>query len=191
LPDPRSAFLPQYQCQPVRLRHLRECVLFIGTQFSNLYTTVDTPTRVRVGSLAVLLSSVHLSDSLQISNEAFQPLKIFKMDSDAKKRARKQTFLTRYASEQKFSLAHSSVTFNLDRYDLLRTSMAERTFDMNNDIRPIFSPSRDQGGQRWSPPDFDFVTLCRGMRGNGVILFESPGGSCSFSIFFISWKSSI
>ena len=27
---------------------LRECVLFIGTQFSNLYTAVDTPARGRV-----------------------------------------------------------------------------------------------------------------------------------------------
>ena len=26
----------------------RECVLFIGTQFSNLYTAVDTPARGRV-----------------------------------------------------------------------------------------------------------------------------------------------
>ena len=27
----------------------RECVLFIGTQFSNLYTAVDTPAKGRVG----------------------------------------------------------------------------------------------------------------------------------------------
>jgi hypothetical protein len=34
-----------------RGRHARrrECVLFIGTQFSNLYTAVDTPARGRVG----------------------------------------------------------------------------------------------------------------------------------------------
>ncbi len=51
-----------------------------------------------------------------------------------KKRAPKQTYLTFYTSEQKLSLALSSVTFNLARYDLLRTGMAERTFDMNNDI---------------------------------------------------------
>ncbi len=29
----------------------RECVLFIGTQFSNLYTAVDTPAKGRVGAL--------------------------------------------------------------------------------------------------------------------------------------------
>ena len=28
---------------------LRECVLFIGTQCSNLYTSVDTPAKGRVG----------------------------------------------------------------------------------------------------------------------------------------------
>ena len=28
--------------------HLRECVLFIGTRFSNLYTAVDTPAEARV-----------------------------------------------------------------------------------------------------------------------------------------------
>ena len=31
----------------------RECVLFIGTQFSNLYTAVDTPARGRVGVCVV------------------------------------------------------------------------------------------------------------------------------------------
>ena len=30
---------------------LRESVLFIGTQFSNLYTAVDTPAKGRVGAL--------------------------------------------------------------------------------------------------------------------------------------------
>jgi len=32
----------------------RERVLFIGTQFSNLYTAVDTPARGRVGALVVV-----------------------------------------------------------------------------------------------------------------------------------------
>ena len=49
LPDPRTAFLPQYQCQPARLRRL----------------------------LAVLISAVHLTASLQISYEAVQTLKSF------------------------------------------------------------------------------------------------------------------
>jgi hypothetical protein len=37
---------------------LRERVLFIGTQFSNLYTAVDTPARGRVGSFEVNLKCI-------------------------------------------------------------------------------------------------------------------------------------
>jgi hypothetical protein len=36
---------------PPTMHSWRERVLFIGTQFSNLYTAVDTPARGRVGSL--------------------------------------------------------------------------------------------------------------------------------------------
>jgi hypothetical protein len=36
-------------CHEAPFSYVRESVLFIGTQFSNLYTAVDTPTRGRVG----------------------------------------------------------------------------------------------------------------------------------------------
>ena len=35
---------------------MRESVLFIGTQFSNLYTAVDTSAKGRVGTLGLILS---------------------------------------------------------------------------------------------------------------------------------------
>jgi hypothetical protein len=38
----------------------RVCVLFIGTQFSNLYTAVDTPARGRVGGYSALLVGCHV-----------------------------------------------------------------------------------------------------------------------------------
>ena len=52
---------------------LRECVLFIGTWFSNLYTAVDTPARGRVGVCVVFvcLSSQgqSTSDWMSVSRE--------------------------------------------------------------------------------------------------------------------------
>jgi hypothetical protein len=38
-----------HEKKPIPTQALRESVLFIGTQFSNLYTAVDTPARGRVG----------------------------------------------------------------------------------------------------------------------------------------------
>ena len=46
---------------PYKTKHaeaVRERVLFIGTQFSNLYTAVDTPVRGRVDDKSVILVKV-------------------------------------------------------------------------------------------------------------------------------------
>ena len=43
-----------YVCVCTCMHACRESVLFIGTQFSNPYTAVDTPARGRVGVCVVL-----------------------------------------------------------------------------------------------------------------------------------------
>jgi hypothetical protein len=59
-PHPKRGVLDHGQREVVIAAHntcirelLRESVLFIGTQFSNLYTAVDTPAKGRVGQEVV------------------------------------------------------------------------------------------------------------------------------------------
>jgi hypothetical protein len=54
----------------------RECVLFIGTQFSNLYTAVDTPARVRVGVCVVFVCLVFACKYVLGHSRVSQPLNL-------------------------------------------------------------------------------------------------------------------
>jgi hypothetical protein len=64
--------LLQHATQPRVLCGGRESVLFIGTQFSNLYTAVDTPARGRVGTLTMYWDQQLYSDAQSI--HVFPPL---------------------------------------------------------------------------------------------------------------------
>jgi hypothetical protein len=57
-----AALLAADPCKPARAA-CRERELFIGTQFSNLYTTVDTPARGRVGVCVVFVCKYVLGHS--------------------------------------------------------------------------------------------------------------------------------
>ncbi len=54
----------------------RVCVLFIGTQFSNLYTAVDTPARGRVGECVVFVCLVFACKYVLGLSRVSQPLNL-------------------------------------------------------------------------------------------------------------------
>ncbi len=54
----RSVYAPQ--------QNRRESVLFIGTQFSNLYTTVNTPAKGRVGDTLTRRVKVRVSADVRV-----------------------------------------------------------------------------------------------------------------------------